>query len=212
MFTGLIESIGRVSGLLRKSEGFELLIEDDLLLSNAKEGDSVSVDGVCLTIKRKRNREVLFDVSEETVRRTIINDYKRGRMVNLESALKVDGRMGGHFVSGHIDTSGVVKERADRSEFIELKISFDSIYSPLVVEKGSIAINGVSLTINETKGDSVKMILIPHTIEHTNLKFLRVGDRVNIEFDMIGKYVIKYLMKSNTQDLRLKRLLEEGEI
>lgn len=212
MFTGLIESIGKVSNLIKKPAGFELLIDDDYVSINVKEGDSVSVDGVCLTVKQLNNKTVVFDVSSETVRRTIINDYKKGSLVNLELAMRPDGRMGGHIVTGHIDTTGIIREKLERNGYIQFMVSFESIYSSLVVEKGSIAINGVSLTINETGADYVTMMLIPHTIDKTNLKQLRVGDKVNIEFDLIGKYVIKYLLKSNSRDIRLRRLLEEGEL
>ncbi len=209
MFAGLIQSIGRVRSLSRKSDGYLLLVEDDYIYSNVKEGDSVSVDGACLTVRSIENDIVGFDVSVETFRRTIIGEYKSRRSVNMELALMSGSRIGGHIITGHIDTKGNVLEYSKRGDYIYFCVGFDRSFSSLVVEKGSIAINGVSLTINEVQDGEISVLLIPHTIQNTNLELLNAGDRVNIEFDLLGKYVVRYLLKKENGDERLKRLLEE---
>ncbi|MCX7944779.1 MAG: riboflavin synthase [Deltaproteobacteria bacterium] len=212
MFTGLIESTGKIWNLKKRDKGLELYIEDHFVASNVKEGDSVSVDGACLTVNGINDKIVSFDVSFETIHRTIISDYKVGSIVNCELSLRADKRIGGHIVTGHVDTVGIVKRCSLKGDFLLLSINFDKDYSPFVVEKGSIAINGVSLTINEVGSDFVTLLLIPQTIQRTNLRFMKPNDRVNIEFDIIGKYVVKYLAARDTSDSRLKRLLEEEEL
>lgn len=211
MFTGLIESIGKVKSLLRRDRGAQLLIEQPSVASKTNLGDSIAVDGVCLTVSFKDKEVLAFDVSFESLKKTIIGEYRSGTLVNCESALRADGRFGGHILTGHIDTTGIVKRLEKIGEFVYLlSIGFDKLFDLFVVEKGSIAINGVSLTINEVSSGLVSMVLIPETIKNTNLNLLRVGDKVNIEFDIIGKYVVKYLSKNGgSSNSRLRRLLEE---
>lgn len=209
MFTGLIESTGRVEGLIRTSSGLKLSIQDEYIAQNVREGDSVSVDGACLTVISIDKNIVYFDVSEETFKRTILKGYRKGTIVNLELALRADKRLDGHLVMGHIDTVGRVATIDKMGDYLQLSIEFDRLYSPLVVEKGSIAINGVSLTVNKAEEQRASLMLIPSTLEKTNLKLLKTYDAVNIEFDIIGKYIIRYLSRGGTPDDRLRRLIEE---
>lgn len=212
MFTGLIESSGWVVDLKRGSSGALLSIEDEYISKSVSSKDSVAIDGACLTVIDIQGKIVVFDVSTESLDRTIICEYKRGRRVNCELAIRADSRMGGHFVLGHVDTVGVVKALKRSGNFTIMNIGFDRVYSPLTVEKGSISINGVSLTINEAGEGFIGIMLIPHTLGKTNLIDLRVSDKVNIEFDILGKYIMRFLSNKNLKDIKLKNLLIGQEI
>lgn len=191
MFTGLVEEMGKVKRISRKPGGMGLMIRAAKVLEDAKAGDSISVNGVCLTITGLTSKEFEVLVGEETLRRTNFSSLRPQDAVNLERALKPSDRLGGHLVQGHVDGVGRVQEkRKSRAELV-LRISFPEELRPYLVAKGSIAVDGASLTIASLKGATFSLSLIPYTIEKTTLGRLRVGDHVNIEVDLVGKYLEK---------------------
>lgn len=209
MFTGLIEEVGKVKEINRKVDGINVSIEAKNILEDIKIGDSVAVNGVCLTVVSLSDRGFSFDVSKETLDRSNLKFLKIGEYVNLERALKVSDRLGGHIVQGHVDTVGSITKITPLGEHTIFEIEIPSEYLNLVVEKGSIAIDGISLTINSIKNNRLFFNIIPHTIKSTNLQFRKVGDMVNIEFDVIGKYVWNMLEKfKGKEETSLEKLLE----
>ena len=190
MFTGLIESIGEVVEAKGTSAGMRLRVRTNLAAQVAL-GESVAVNGVCLTITLAEKGEIHADIGPETVRVTTLGSLHRGQEVNLERSMRADARFGGHFVQGHIDGTGTVDEIRDEVDSHWLTIGFPPSLAPYLVRKGSIAVDGISLTIaglGETRFD---VMIIPFTWEHTNLRELKAGDRVNLECDMIGQYVAR---------------------
>ncbi len=189
MFTGIVEELGKISLITNSS----LKVSCRKILDGTSIGDSISVNGICLTVTEIENESISFDLSPETVQRTSLKLLKRGDWVNLERALKFDGRLGGHILLGHVDTvtkiSGIKREK--RSFIFTFKIP--PRYNHLLIEKGSIGIEGISLTVARILPDSFSVYIIPHTFENTNLKFKKVGNFVNLEFDVIGKYVERIL-------------------
>lgn len=196
MFTGLIEEVGRIKKLQKVKGGLLLEITCRKVLSDLKVEDSISIDGACQTVIKRSKDSFFVESVEETLRKTIFNKYAVGTQVNLERARKFEERIGGHFVQGHIDCTGkifkITKEALGRLLFIEVPDE----YQKLLIPRGSIAINGVSLTIAEVKGSQLKVAIVPHTWENTTFAGCYVGDFVNIEFDYLSKIVIHYL-KSN---------------
>lgn len=190
MFTGLIEAVGDVVERKPTSGGFRLRIATPLA-GELTPGDSLAVNGVCLTVIVAEEGEVHADVGPETARVTTLGLIERGSHVNLERPLRADGRLGGHFVQGHVDGVGYVEERRHDAEFDWLTISFPPALAPLIIHKGSIALDGISLTVAGLGTDRFDVMVIPFTIEHTNLKYVDVRDRVNLECDMIGKYLMR---------------------
>ena len=205
MFTGLIEDVGKVFDMRRGGTNTRLSVETKL--EGIKLGDSVAVNGACLTAVEVKKGLVAFDVSEETLKRTNLKLLKRGDFVNLERALTLDKPLGGHIVQGHVDTTGRIEELRPIGEHYLLKIRFDERYSPYTVEKGSIAVDGISLTINRVGEGWVEINVIPHTYKNTNLKYRRRGDLVNLEFDILGKYVVNYLQRVFKRENTLRGFL-----
>ncbi len=205
MFTGLIEDVGKVFDMRRGGTNTSLSVETKL--EGIKLGDSVAVNGACLTAVEVKKGLVAFDVSEETLKRTNLKLLKRGDFVNLERALTLDKPLGGHIVQGHVDTTGRIEELRPIGEHYLLKIRFDERYSPYTVEKGSIAVDGISLTINRVGEGWVEINVIPHTYKNTNLKYRRRGDLVNLEFDILGKYVVNYLRRVFKRENTLRGFL-----
>ena len=205
MFTGLIEDVGKVFDIRRGGTNTRLTVETDL--GGIKIGDSVAVNGVCLTAVDIKGKLIAFDVSQETLKRTNLKLLKRGDFVNLERALTLDKPLGGHIVQGHVDTTGRIEELRPLGEHYLLKIRFDERYSPYTVEKGSIAVDGISLTINRVGDGWVEINVIPHTYNHTNLKYRRRGDMVNLEFDILGKYAVNYLQRVFKKESTLRGFL-----
>jgi len=205
MFSGLVEEVGRVEELKLLSGGAKLTVKSTL--KDVKIGDSIAVNGVCLTVVDIQNDTLSFDLSQETLSRSNLKHLKRGDLVNLERALRVGDRIGGHFLQGHVDFTSKVLVFSLRGSHWELKIHIPEDYREYVVEKGSIGIDGISLTINYVEQDAVSINIIPHTYEKTNLKHRKVGDLVNVELDILGKYVINYV-KLITKDRKLEKLWE----
>ena len=191
MFTGLVEEVGKVVSITRDSKGG--VLEVGCSFEDLKVGDSVSVNGACLTVVRLGDGTAHFEVSPETFSRTNLKALKRGDFVNLERALRADSRLGGYFVLGHVDFTARIVSFRDLGEHRELLIELPSPYRKHFVEKGSVAIDGISLTVNRVSEGSVSINVIPHTYESTNLKYRKPGDEVNVETDIIGKYVLRYL-------------------
>jgi len=193
MFTGLVEQMGTIVGIGRKGNSFYLTIEAAFDLDEQDIGASISVDGVCLTVVSIAGKRFTVDVSPETLRRSTLEERRHGDPVNLERALRLSDRLGGHLVSGHIDGPGVVKDIRKEENFIIFTFSTTEAISRYLVEKGSVAIDGISLTVNSVEGNDFAVSTIPHTAQITTLGRRRIGDRINIETDIIGKYVEKFL-------------------
>ena len=189
MFTGIVEEIGKISEIKKSVKSYRLKISAEKVLENTKIGDSIAVNGICLTVTDMTNSFFSADVMAETVRRTALSDLKHGDSVNLERAMAADGRFGGHIVSGHIDGTGIISEFKKEDNAIWIKISADNHILKYIVEKGSIAIDGISLTVAELGNGFFKVSIIPHTQHETTLLMKNIGDKVNLECDIIGKYV-----------------------
>jgi len=190
MFTGLIETVGEIIEVKGLSSGYRLRIATDLAKDIAP-GESVSVNGVCLTMILTEDRELHADIGPETARVTTLGSLKRGSLVNLERPLRADSRLGGHFVMGHVDATGTVADIRPEAEFYWLTIGFPSLLAPYLIHKGSIALDGISLTVAGLGEDRFDVMIIPFTWDHTNMRALRAHDRVNLECDMIGKYIVR---------------------
>jgi riboflavin synthase len=193
MFTGVVEDTGKVSKIERRGQGKRLILELPPQLTEVQLGDSINVNGVCLTIVQKNNPKIELDLSLETLEKTVLRELKEGDLVNLERALRLTDRLGGHIVTGHVDGIGDIVEKREERGFLQLRIRIPESVSKYVVPKGSIAIDGISLTVNDYQQGEIRMTLIPYTIEKTTLRQKRAGDRVNLEADILGKYVEKFL-------------------
>lgn len=193
MFTGLVECIAELRSAQRKRGILELSLSVPLDLSDSRRGDSFCVQGACLTAVGISAGTLQVEVSEETLERTTLGSYAPGRPVNLERALRLSDRLGGHLVTGHVDGIGHMVEKRQAGPSVEMRFRADPRVSRYLVEKGSICIDGVSLTLGVCQKDTFAVMLIPHTLEETTLQFLRPGDAVNLEADIIGKYVEKFM-------------------
>lgn len=228
MFTGIVEELGEVLGRQYAKESAVLLIKGQMILEDLKVGDSIAVNGVCLTATRVTGEAFYADVMPETMRKTNLKDLKVGEKVNLERALAAGGRLGGHFVSGHIDGTGsLLREQREGNALVKCFSAPPEVLRYVVV-KGSIAVDGVSLTVADLDDTSFKVSLIPHTLKQTALFYRKRGDKVNLEADMLGKYLEKLLIplfqensffpqagKSRngaSQDLTMSFLAEKGFI
>jgi riboflavin synthase len=190
MFTGIIEMVGRVAEVKPTASGFRVRLNTDLSRELIP-GDSLAVNGVCLTVVAGDADGVLMDVSPETIRVSALGALKRGTAVNLERPMRADGRFGGHFVQGHVDATGSIEEIRQDGDCWWLTIKFPPSLAGQIVRKGSIAIDGISLTVAGVDGRRLDVQIVPFTWEHTNLKSVKANDLVNIECDMIGKYVLR---------------------
>jgi riboflavin synthase len=190
MFTGLIETVGELVERKPTSGGFRLRIATRLAPEMAP-GDSLAVNGVCLTVILAERQEVHADVGPETMRVTTLGALERGSALNLERPLRADSRFGGHFVQGHVDAIGYVEELRAESDFHWLTVGFPPHLAPYLVQKGSVAVDGISLTVAGLGVDRFDVQLVPFTQEHTNMRRARIRDRVNLECDMVGKYVVR---------------------
>jgi riboflavin synthase len=190
MFTGLIETTGALVERRPTSAGVRFRIESSLA-AELKPGDSVAVNGVCLTAIVADPQVIHADVGPETIRVTTLGGLRAGALVNLERPLRADSRFGGHFVQGHVDGVGAIEERRPDAQFEWVTVSFPPELAPYLVPKGSVAVDGISLTVAGLDRDRFTVQIVPYTLEHTNLRCLVVGDPVNLECDMVGKYVVR---------------------
>lgn len=193
MFTGIILGKGKVVEKRSSGSGMILSLESDFDLTDPEEGESIAVNGVCLTAKNISTRGFTVDVSPESLDRTNLGKLSVGNKVNLERALRLSDRLGGHMVSGHVDAVSAVLERRPVGEFVQFTFGVPAGLGKYIIAKGSIAIDGTSLTVNSCDDKTFSIVVIPHTLEVTLLGTLRKGDSVNIEVDLIGKYVEKML-------------------
>jgi len=190
MFTGLIEAVGHVSSLKQTVSGYRLRIRT-ALASELTIGDSLAINGVCLTVAMVEGHEVHADVGPETSRITTLGSLRHEQPVNLERAMRADARFGGHFVQGHVDGMGTVNDTRDEGDAHWLTITFPPTLAPLFIRKGSIAVDGVSLTVAGLDDRQFDVMIIPFTWSHTTLSSLHTGDRVNLECDVVGKYIAR---------------------
>jgi len=207
MFTGIVEETGVIQSISESN----IKVRCVKVLENTKMGDSIAVNGVCLTVSGLAANDFSADISPETFNITALGKLKPGSSVNLERALAVNGRLGGHIVTGHIDGTGKIKNIRPNKDFYDLEIELNKECAKYVVRKGSVAINGTSLTIAEIDGLYIRIAIIPHTFENTSLKHLKNGDFVNIETDILAKYVEKFLSTSdNKSGINMEFLRENG--
>ena len=193
MFTGIVKEIGKLRKIISRETTYQLVIDANKILLELSKGDSIAVNGVCLTAVEIGRDYFVADVMPQTLYNTNLEKVKTGTEVNLEPALKSDDFLGGHFVTGHVDGTGLVKKIKSDKNALLVEISLSSELLKYIVDRGSIAVNGVSLTVMEVKDSIIIISLIPETRETTNLDLLTSGDEVNIETDLLGKYVYKIL-------------------
>lgn len=207
MFTGIIEEKGKIAGIRKGARSSVLTIEGDVIFSDLKLGDSVAVNGVCLTAAGINGKTFTADVMHETLSRSGLGSLRQGSSVNLERAMAADGRFGGHIVSGHIDGTGSISDIKRDDNAIWYTVSAPAGIMKYIVEKGSITIDGISLTVAAVNSDSFKVSIIPHTAQVTILGERKIGDSVNLENDIIGKYVEKLLYFNSSENEKTR---EEG--
>ena len=200
MFTGLVEAIGELTERTPTAAGFRLKIATSLA-GDLSLGDSLAVNGVCLTVVDIALDAIFADVGPETVRVTTLGLLHPGSVVNLERPLRADSRFGGHFVQGHVDAVGRVEDVRPDAEFLWLTVSFPSHLAALFVTKGSVALDGISLTVAELGRDRFSVQIVPYTMDHTNVSRMRVHDPVNVECDMVGKYVARAVELFGVRDI-----------
>jgi riboflavin synthase len=193
MFTGIIQGTGKLVEKRTAGSGVTFKIEAGFNVPEPSEGESIAINGVCLTAYSFRGASFLADVSPETLSRTTLGALPVGGKVNMERALRLSDRLGGHIVSGHVDCVGKVSDRRPVGDFTLFSFSFPEKFGRYVIEKGSVAIDGISLTVNSCEGGIFSVSIIPHSLQATTLDRLMKGGKVNIEFDVIGKYVEKLL-------------------
>lgn len=212
MFTGIIEDKGVVMDIKKEETSMEITIRSPKIVSDAGLGDSIAVNGVCLTVTSLTKEEITVDVMPETVKATTIHQLKKGDYVNLERAMAAGGRFGGHIVSGHVDGVGTIRSKKPVSNAVYYEIEIPEELAEQCIPKGSITVDGTSLTIFGVTDYSVTISLIPHTYSETILGTKTVGDKVNIETDMLGKYVFHHLQKMNKKDsnITLEFLAQNG--
>jgi riboflavin synthase len=203
MFTGIIETLGEVAEIKPLPSGLRLRLTSELS-GQLEPGESLAVNGVCLTVVSSDADGTYMDVSPETVRVSAMGSVKRGAAVNLERPMRADSRFGGHFVQGHVDATGTIEELRQDGNCWWVTIKFPSALAPQIVRKGSVAIDGISLTVAGVDDRRLDVQIVPYTWDHTNMKFVKVNDLVNIECDMLGKYVLRAMDIAKTEDGRRK--------
>ena len=193
MFSGIIKHIGKISKIHKDNNNCTLEIFSKIKFSKSEIGDSISCSGACLTLEKYKGSLIKFFISKETLKRTNFKSLNKGDLVNLEKSLKFGDRISGHFVQGHVDTTSTVKKInfVGKSWFVNFKLA--KKYKKYLIQKGSITIDGISLTISKILRDGFQIVIIPHTIKLTNLMYLKEKDVVNVEFDVLGKYIKKFL-------------------
>lgn len=210
MFTGIVEETGTVARIQRTGQSVRIVITAEKILEDIKTGDSIAVNGICLTATAISGKTFMADVMHETLRRTSLANAGPGCLVNLERAMPADGRFGGHIVSGHIDGTGKILGIKKDSNAIWYTIGTKAEILDGIVEKGSIAVDGISLTVAAVEKEFFQVSVIPHTMEHTVLAVRKVQDTVNLENDCIGKYVKKYIAQTSHSGITKEMLLQNG--
>lgn len=210
MFTGIIEEIGTVKEFTKSTNAALIVVDCSKILENPQIGESIAIDGVCQTVTKFDNNSFSAQVSAETLSVTNFSKLKKGDKVNLERAMMLNGRFGGHIVTGHIDGLAKVKNIQKLSEFYNVKFEISQDLAKYVAKKGSVTLNGISLTVADISGNEFSVAIIPHTFENTNLKYLKTGDFVNFEVDILAKYVEKILSTGNNKAIDENFLKENG--
>ncbi len=212
MFTGIIEELGKIAGLERHASGAKITIAAQTVCKGTNEGDSIAVNGVCLTALNIGTDSFTADVSQETLDKSTLGKLKSGAKVNLERAVTPTTRLGGHIVQGHVDSRGKFISAAQNGDFWTVRISFPKDIGQYLVYKGSVSVEGISLTVAELKDDYFEIAVIPKTWELTNLSTLKSGDQVNLEADVIAKYVERILLygKSASGEITVEKMQKLG--
>lgn len=196
MFTGLIIELAEVVSLEKKTESARLSLRANEVVKDAALGDSISVNGVCLTVVNMEKDRLSFDVSYETLKSTNLGNLKRGDRVNLEPSLRPNSKLGGHFITGHVEDVGKIRSKTPLGNALRIEIETPNNVLRYLVEKGSVAVDGISLTVVDVLKDAFNVVIIPHTAKLTTIGFKNVGDTVNLEPDILGKYVARFLESS----------------
>lgn len=207
MFTGLVEDLGKITDIISIQNGKKIIVETNLPTDEIKIGDSISINGACQTVIKIDNNKLTFEAMAETLSRTNFSNLKKGDIVNLERAMALNSRFDGHFVSGHIDCIATLLEIKNDGLAKIFKFECDT---NLIIEKGSISINGISLTISKVEDNYFEVSILPYTLDNTNLKTLKTGDNANIEYDMIGKYIKKFVNPNKKKEITREFLIENG--
>ena len=189
MFTGIVEGLGHLRKKTALKSGVRLAVEAPFSLATTKKGDSIAVNGCCLTVISTHGKSFEADLSHETLQVTCLQDLKAGDLVNLERPVRLSDRLGGHLVQGHVDGIGKILGLRQKGISREIVIGLSKVLRRYLILKGSITVNGISMTVNGLSAGSFTLVVIPHTLKATNLKAYRVGERVNLEVDMVGKYI-----------------------
>ena len=190
MFTGLIEAVGEIVEVSAVASGFRLRVQTDFA-AELRAGESVAANGVCLTVVDADRDSWAAEIGPETAKVTSLGGLRSGSLINLERAMRADGRFGGHLVLGHVDGTGTIQEVRSDADFTWVTVSYPAHLSPLLIHRGSVAVDGISLTIADLSAATFDVQVVPFTWRHTNLRAVLPGDRVNLECDMIGKYVLR---------------------
>jgi riboflavin synthase len=209
MFTGIVEELGNISQIKKTDTGKQFTITAKAIMDDLKVGDSVSVNGVCLTVTTYDESSFNLDLVKETLKKSNLGNLKKENFVNLERAITLSTRLGGHILQGHVETVGVIMDKVPSGDGATLSVGIDPGFMRYCISKGSIALDGVSLTIASMSENIIKIALIPHTLEMTTLGLKDVGDSLNIETDIIGKY-IERLMSFEDEDDQMEELLLKG--
>ena len=206
MFTGIVEEIGKVV----RAQKEKLTVKCVSVLEGTKIGDSIAVNGVCLTVTELLDDAFVVDVSPETSKVTNLSSLNASNYVNLERAMKADGRFGGHIVAGHVDGLAKIIEIKKSANFYNLKLELDNSLTKYMISKGSVTVNGISLTIASVERTFINIAIIPHTFENTNLMYLKNADFVNVEVDMVAKYIEKFLLSSDNESRISREFLQKN--
>lgn len=209
MFTGIIEAVGQIKHISVNQQGARLTIDTQSLdMSDVNLGDSIATNGICLTVVEFGAQSFSADVSNETLTRTGFANYSRGQKVNLEKAMLPTTRFGGHIVSGHVDTVAEIKSIKQNGNSIEYWVSMDDDVAPYIAEKGSVTVDGISLTVNDLAESQFRLTIVPHTTEQTIMSTYQVGTKVNIEVDVMARYIERLLLKKDTHQQATSKVTE----
>ena len=217
MFTGIIEEVGTIKKITSKTSGLQISIAAQKIMDDLKKGDSISVNGVCLTVIKHTNNLFTLDLVSETLVKSNLGDLIEGDFVNLERALKATGRFGGHILQGHVETLGVILDKQQHDDNVIISVGLDPEWMRFCIPKGSIAIDGISLTISKIEANIIEVCLIPHTLKNTTLDLKSKSDTLNVETDIIGKYINSLLsfdeegIEMDMGILKVIRHLQYGE-
>jgi riboflavin synthase len=206
MFTGIIEHLGKVTQIKKQADSAVIVVDIAQMSKDVNSGDSIAINGACLTVTHIKGSEVSFDVSTETLSKTTIGELRVSDRVNVESSLRIGDKLGGHFVTGHVDGVGAINRKESETGQCTMWFSVSKELANMMIKKGSVAVDGISLTIVDLEEKTFSVALIPYTLEETSLGFKKVGQKVNIETDMLGKWVKRILV---TDDKAVSGITEE---